>query len=143
MDTKIKRVATMSFTVVSVHPPMRWRALKAVGEVYIRALVLVALFSRTKAKRKEHDMKSALFAFLGLFAFPVMAATPAFSLEGFVWFVVGLVVVAIVFGLLHLLVGKAPIDGVWKTWIQYLILAVGILILIIMLIRFAKPFLPF
>lgn len=83
----------------------------------------------------------AVLAFAPLAA--LAAAGPKFDLEGFVWFVVGLVVVGIVFALLRYLVGRAPIDEPWKGWIQFLILAVGILVLIIILIRFARPFLPF
>lgn len=81
--------------------------------------------------------KYGLFAILALFAAPALAAINI-SMPGLVDFVIYLLVVAIVFGILLFIVGKAPfIPEPWKQVITWIIYLVGALMVINLLLGLA------
>ncbi len=73
----------------------------------------------------------------------MLVATPAFaaitmSMGGLVELVVALIIAGVIFGLLILLVRKAPfIPPEWKSGIEYVIIFVAVLIVINILLGFA------
>lgn len=76
---------------------------------------------------------------LVLVLFPAVAlAAPSVSIEGLVWMVVYLLCIGAVLGLLILLVRKAPFlaDPI-KTYAEYLIYVIGVLVLIFLLLDLA------
>ena len=81
-------------------------------------------------------MKYALAIVLSLAAFPAFAAVNM-SIAGLVSLVVALIVIGVIFGLLYVLVDRAPfIPDPWKAVIKYVILAFAILALIGFLLDF-------
>lgn len=74
---------------------------------------------------------------LVLFCMPALAATArSFSMESVVWAFVGLIVLAIIVGLLYLLIDKAPIiPADFKVYIKYALLFVVVLVVIFWLLR--------
>lgn len=82
-------------------------------------------------------MKTIAAFSLMLFS-PLALAAIGISIQGLVELVVWLIVVGLIVGLLLFLVAKAPfIPPEWKTWINYVIYFVCVLILINFLLGFA------
>lgn len=78
----------------------------------------------------------ALFSLLALASAPALAAIGV-SIQGLVELVIYLIVLGLIVGLLLFLVAKAPfIPAEWKTWINYVIYFVCVLLLINFLLSF-------
>lgn len=61
----------------------------------------------------------------------------AISIPGLVTIILTLVVLGIIASLLHYLIAKAPINEQYKTWIQFALLALVIVVVIGMLLQFS------
>lgn len=81
-------------------------------------------------------MKTALAILLSV-ASPMAFAMPALNMRSIVWNVVVLLGVAAVFGILHLIVRRAPfIEEPWKPYINWFLLVVAALIVIYLILDF-------
>jgi hypothetical protein len=82
-------------------------------------------------------MKSALLALLGLFAFPVMAATAAASTGSLISALVWIIVIALIFWLLWWMVEYIGLPEPFNKVVKVILAVVAVLILINFLLGFA------
>jgi hypothetical protein len=75
-------------------------------------------------------MKTAILTLLGLFAFPVMAATTTISASGLVGMLVWIIVIGVIFGLLWWLIGYIGLPQPFDKVARVVLAVVAVLILI-------------